>query len=129
MHAHMCELTSHGARGQTLDVAMSYRETFELDERIPCSDGSCTGVLDPLGICGTCGRVHEVPESPGVAQDDEDAQLVVESSDAQDEVVSRTMEEKSGEEHEVLERVPCPDDTCVGIIGADGRCGTCGRAS
>ncbi len=24
------------------------------------------------------------------------------------------------------ERVLCRDDTCTGIIGADGRCGTCG---
>src|SRR5690242_5671670 len=26
-----------------------------------------------------------------------------------------------------LERVPCPDDMCVGILGPDGKCGTCGR--
>jgi hypothetical protein len=31
----------------------------------------------------------------------------------------------SGED---FERVPCDDGMCTGIVGVDGRCGTCGRA-
>lgn len=28
---------------------------------------------------------------------------------------------------DLASRVPCPDGACVGVIGADGRCGTCGK--
>ena len=37
--------------------------------------------------------------------------------------------ESLGEEpEEEGERVPCPDGSCVGLIGGDGFCGICGRA-
>jgi hypothetical protein len=28
-------------------------------ERVCCSDDLCTGALDPLGRCGTCGRLAQ----------------------------------------------------------------------
>jgi 2-dehydropantoate 2-reductase len=35
--------------------------------------------------------------------------------------------EEEIEEELLGERIPCADDSCIGIIGTDGRCGTCGK--
>jgi hypothetical protein len=38
------------------------------------------------------------------------------------------LESLGDEPEEEGERIPCPDETCVGLIGEDGFCGVCGRA-
>ena len=80
------------------------------EERVPCDDELCVGIIGPDGRCGTCGRAGSAPPLPA-------AQRPPEPQHA-DPIAAAP---------EGDERVPCRDDLCVGIVGADGRCGTCGR--
>ncbi len=34
----------------------------DLSDRVPCSDGSCVGIINEKGVCGTCGKPY-TPES------------------------------------------------------------------
>ncbi|MDD5308742.1 MAG: hypothetical protein PHU25_15600 [Deltaproteobacteria bacterium] len=88
-------------------------EGFSVEDRILCPDGACIGVIGPDGRCKVCGvssvdgdaspPTGEAPEfKPGV---DDPADL------------------------DPSDRVCCPDGTCVGILGPEGRCGVCGRSS
>jgi len=77
------------------------------DDREPCSDGACIGVIGEDGRCTECG------EGPG-AVDDED------EDDGDDDW-------SGGGGFDPDDRVPCPDGACIGIIGSNGRCTECGR--
>jgi hypothetical protein len=83
-------------------------DDLDLERRELCPDGRCVGVIGPDGRCGTCGLARDALQAPPRAEPAE--------TDAR------------SDETDLDARVPCPDETCVGIIGADGRCGTCGRS-
>lgn len=34
----------------------------DFQERVPCSDGSCTGIINEKGYCGTCGKPYNPDE-------------------------------------------------------------------
>jgi len=36
-------------------------------------------------------------------------------------------EEAQREEDQMMERIPCPDESCIGTMGSDGYCRVCGR--
>lgn len=38
-------------------------EETDFSERVPCSDGSCIGVINETGACNICGKPF--PEMPG----------------------------------------------------------------
>ena len=100
-------------------------ETAFNPKRRLCPDGSCVGVLGPDGRCGVCQR------SAGAAGDSND------EAPAQTWAVDRA--EESGDQALSAEaadgptpgfdpaRRLCDDGSCVGVLGADGICGTCGR--
>ena len=106
----------------------------EPDDRVPCPDGACTGVLGPDGTCGTCGRVGERPPAaspatsgtpaPIAAPTDADRDAALE---ANPEAILESAAAAAVTAADADERVPCDDGTCTGVIGPDGRCGTCGR--
>ena len=105
--------------------------TFSPDERILCPDEMCTGILDPDGRCGTCGRI--VPLGPraslAVAAQCEAEHPVEEletSQDPADELPPTPKVVGLDEDLDPDERVPCRDDMCTGILDSSGRCGTCG---
>lgn len=86
-------------------------DEFEPARRELCSDESCIGLIGPDGRCRVCGAVgasavadprHRGMRSPRGDDDHAD-----------------------GDEMDP-ERELCPDETCVGVIGPDGRCGECG---
>ena len=89
--------------GQEVDEA-------ELDSsRELCPDGACVGVLGPDGACKVCG-----------ARADGSRAAVAPGADTDD---------PSGSDLEFDEdsaRELCPDGSCVGLLGADGRCKVCG---
>ena len=93
---------------------------FSLEDRIPCSDGTCVGVVGDNGTCGTCGKTYDgdlqIPSKP-------EEQTTTETSTETD---SDPVGERS--ETDTDERVVCPDDMCVGIIGESGKCGVCGKS-
>jgi hypothetical protein len=89
----------------------------EIDERALCPDGACTGLIGDDGHCGTCGRAGEAPAArpaevaaPSEAPTTPTADLPPPQGTPDDDA-----------------RVPCDDGMCVGVLGADGCCGTCGR--
>jgi hypothetical protein len=107
---------------------MSDTEKFDPSRRRLCPDGACVGLLDESGRCKECGRtasgkVEEVVSAP--AFDDS----------ASEDVGFDPGRDSDAEEPELAasggfdpKRKLCPDGSCVGVIGADGRCSVCGQA-
>jgi hypothetical protein len=86
------------------------------EDRMPCPDGACIGVIGPDGLCTECGL-------PADDDGPEDEEEIDDSDEARE-------EEGAGGQDQVAdqdERIPCPDGSCIGIIGPDGRCCECGR--
>lgn len=84
---------------------------FDLVARELCPDDLCIGVIGPDGRCRECGRVGR--------------------SAVSDPRVLGLTPETDGD-HDALagdERELCPDDLCIGLIGADGRCKACGAVA
>jgi len=101
------------------------------DERPLCPDGACVGLIGDDGRCGTCGRAGAAPaprapkaqvEAPTEPATEPAAERPQEPTVAADEAVDASPGEADPDA-----RVPCDDGTCTGVLGADGRCGTCGR--
>lgn len=105
--------------------------------RVLCSDESCIGVIGPDKRCRECGRLYEgelpsyfeeyvfedekdkddkeMPfEDTGVEGLDEDE----ENDDAEDAPIA---------DDEWANRILCSDESCIGVIGSDGRCKDCGK--
>ncbi|HEY6475280.1 MAG TPA: hypothetical protein VI456_01790 [Polyangia bacterium] len=85
---------------------MTEQATFDPNRQL-CPDGSCVGVLGADGLCNVCAR----PEGA--------------SAEAEAEVPGDVGAE-DGDGFDSTRRL-CDDGSCVGVIGADGACGTCGR--
>ncbi|HUT78018.1 MAG TPA: hypothetical protein VM285_10045 [Polyangia bacterium] len=102
---------------------------FSLEDRVLCSDDACIGVVGPDGLCRVCGQRYQgdapLPGSGAgsaeTARDSSEAPVPGEST-----VASPPDAEPAWDPNE---RIPCADDACIGIIGRDGRCGTCGRSA
>lgn len=95
---------------------MSTSETFDPARRRLCYDGSCIGLLDDNGRCKVCGRSSARQE-----EDEEDKQ--------DDQGPALTAETSTRDPDAAFDpgRALCPDGTCIGVVGADGRCKVCGR--
>ncbi|MFO0607414.1 MAG: hypothetical protein U0324_29890 [Polyangiales bacterium] len=106
----------------------------EPDDRVPCPDGACTGVLGPDGrACGTCGRAGERPPIASAATSETPAPVTPAPTDADRDAALEANPEAILESAAAAtsadgdERVPSRRRSCTGVIGPDGRCGTCGR--
>jgi len=87
------------------------------ENRILCSDESCIGTVGPDGKCRECGKacdgklpegkitesVHEITSEEQISADDQ-------PDDDWD------------------NRVLCSDESCIGVIGSDGKCKECGKS-
>lgn len=97
-------------------------------ERVLCDDGMCTGIVGPEGRCGTCGRHCESAPPRVTAREDE----LVDARNDEGAIDAPTPTEPREEvpDRETVtdddDRTLCPDGMCTGVLGADGRCGTCG---
>jgi hypothetical protein len=96
------------------------------ETRILCSDGNCIGVVGADGHCKLCGKPYggelSVP--------------MVEPEKANDAIVDSPLEESESEDPESVsealeasweDRTLCIDESCIGVVGPDGRCKTCGK--
>ncbi|MCP4677830.1 MAG: hypothetical protein GY854_20390 [Deltaproteobacteria bacterium] len=95
---------------------------FSLEDRILCSDGACIGVIGPDGCCKECGMLYDGSEplsKEGLPE------LAADSVPPPENPIMDTDTVEDPETSAPSDRVCCPDDMCVGIIGEDGRCGTC----
>jgi hypothetical protein len=95
----------------------------ELDfdpKRRLCPDGSCVGVMKSDGTCSVCGRdASGAAASTGDETDEPDAF-------AADDGGGDALPSIGAEGFDPRRRL-CDDGSCVGVIGADGRCGVCGQ--
>jgi len=120
-------------------------------ERTLCSDGACIGVIGPDGRCKVCGT----PGVRGAVTDDDDDDEYEDDGDVDD---SEDDEDEDDEDDELAaaagalagvatssevaqtdalgaaaaddgDRKLCPDGSCIGVLGPDGRCKVCGKAA
>lgn len=107
--------------------------------RVLCPDESCIGTIGTDGRCRVCGE-RFVEETVPVESDTGGAADVAPSREtaapeigttgacgADDETDSDPGQAPADSDWEA--RALCPDESCIGVIGADGRCGVCGRAA
>jgi len=95
-------------------------DKFDPSRRRLCPDGSCVGLLDESGRCKECGRTASGAVEP-------EAEPVWHETESQgDEVAEVATADEAGGGFDPRRKL-CPDGSCVGVIGADGRCKVCGQ--
>ncbi|MBN1473267.1 MAG: hypothetical protein JW914_01500 [Syntrophaceae bacterium] len=94
-----------------------FDENEDWEKRILCSDESCIGTIGTDGLCKECGKGYEgkLPEGHGTVSSKPIAH------------VEQKTEEKSSEDDDWEKRVLCSDESCIGVIGPDGKCKECGK--
>ena len=110
----------------------------EWENRELCPDGDCIGVIGKSGTCTVCGKKGSgkavaaaasepasEPAGDDPARDDDDGDEAIESAPAPAPAAKADSALGGGEWDQ---RKLCPDGSCVGVIGAKGRCSVCGRA-
>ena len=107
-------------------AATAAAETFDPQRRRLCADGSCVGLVGPDGRCRVCGQAH--PDGPGDAAGFSPAALDDDvEQDAADDIALAAGSASEGDSGFDAARALCPDGSCVGVLGADGRCKVCGQ--
>lgn len=96
---------------------MAATGTIDWNERQLCDDGACTGVIGRDGRCGECGRAAQFWGDERRRGMRDEAEVAAELAE------KRAVPPAEGE---VADRRLCPDGSCTGLIGADGRCKVCG---
>jgi hypothetical protein len=89
------------------------------ENRILCSDESCIGTIGPNGKCRECEKPYE-GELPEKSSASSGHTIVAEEEEP---VSSETNTASDDWEKRVL----CSDESCIGIIGSDGKCKECGN--
>lgn len=114
------------------------RTGFDPDARELCPDGACIGVIGSDGRCAECGKVSlkkpkartNASQEPGPDQkpgrEAPPPTAVPAEGLASTPSASRQVE---GDKFDPAHRELCPDGACIGVIGSDGRCKECGKAS
>ncbi len=108
-------------------------DEFDADweNRRLCADESCIGVIGPDGCCKECGKrdtdapvageQHEAVAETAVDTADES---LMEDDSAMDD--DQAAEDEPVEDADWENRKLCVDESCIGVIGPDGRCKECG---
>jgi hypothetical protein len=107
---------------------MKTQADIDWKNRTLCSDESCIGVIGPDGRCKECGKTYEggsreeaTSSSPG-ADNQESAPQFGSEKDASEE-----NEDISQTDIDWESRTLCIDESCIGVVGPDGRCKECGK--
>jgi len=106
--------------------AMTDEPSFDASSRRLCPDGSCTGIITPQGVCSECGMAagdanEGARYAPATSDESSDAPLATEAKQA-----SENSQDGGGFDPN---RKLCPDGSCVGVIGTNGRSDSCGRSA
>lgn len=102
---------------------------LEWQQRTLCRDESCIGVIGPDGRCKECGLPYDGPfDSSKIGTDAPD----LEADDAPEEMNEEPEEYEEDDtetpsDSEWEQRRLCSDESCIGVIGPDGRCKECGK--
>ena len=102
---------------------MPETETAFDPRRRLCPDGSCVGVIGADGRCSVCQRPPGSAEKTASAASHDDPEPGAAAAAEENEALSAA-DAASG--FDPARRL-CDDGACVGVVGADGACGTCGR--
>jgi hypothetical protein len=96
-----------------------FDENEDWEKRILCSDESCIGTIGLDGKCKECGKVYEGNLSEGhgsgsvqTVTAEEQKPISSDDADADDDWDKRIL---------------CSDESCIGVIGPDGKCKECGK--
>jgi hypothetical protein len=106
---------------------------FDSKRRL-CPDGGCIGVVGDDGRCRVCGRdaggaksaAASSPATVSAAADDDTAFDGGSDDDASDSELAADAAEPGAPAFDSARRL-CSDGSCVGLIGADGKCNVCGQ--
>ncbi len=106
-------------------------EALDWENRRLCPDESCIGIIGPDGRCTECGRPADL-DSEQIPPDDLAHPTVDQRPEPPPAPSAAETEETAGrpepvEDDDWQSRRLCPDESCIGIIGPDGRCTECGR--
>jgi hypothetical protein len=105
------------------------------ENRTLCSDENCIGVIGPDGRCKECGKKFEgdfsmasVPDGEALPSDDTkpDETELEETADASVKPAGPQPAD-SQPDSDWESRTLCSDESCIGVIGPDGRCKECGK--
>ncbi len=92
---------------------------IDWETRTLCLDESCIGVIGPDGQCKECGKPYEGFEYRATDTVETD---VPDESDLEVENSTEAVFDTDWET-----RTLCVDESCIGVIGPDGRCKECGK--
>jgi len=95
------------------------RNTDDWENRILCSDEGCIGVIGPDGRCKECGKPYQGEKRPATEKFTEPVESLPQK---EPEAVPATRSDDDWEN-----RILCSDESCIGVIGPDGRCKECGK--
>ena len=98
------------------------------ENRVLCSDESCIGVIGPDGRCKECGKpfgASPASEAPRPAEAEPLDPLT--DLPQPDESAAEVEDETDSGDPDWESRVLCSDESCIGVIGPDGRCKECGK--
>jgi hypothetical protein len=98
------------------------------DQRHLCPDGACIGLIGDAGTCNVCGRAApNWGEERKRGLKDESGPIVTPEPPSDPIVPGAPV--AIGKAKDWTERQLCSDGSCIGVIGADGKCKVCGRAA
>jgi hypothetical protein len=110
-----------GARDRASEV------TFDPATRRLCPDDTCIGLVGPDGRCKVCGAVS--PEGPTAAVDGDAPRAADVEADPLGDAAEETGPRDGDEAFDPESRILCPEDTCTGLVGPNGRCKVCGKSA
>jgi hypothetical protein len=108
----------------------------EWAQRILCSDGNCIGIIGSDGRCTECGKPytgdHPLPaidsetasDSSAAASEDLDQQAVPATNSPAEGAMD---DDDASPDDDWDNRTLCIDESCIGVVGPDGRCKECGK--
>jgi hypothetical protein len=103
------------------DMESKSKPDLEWEQRTLCADESCIGVIGPDGLCKECGLPFSSRSS--------DKEKQASSAEIAEETTAEDLENETDDDPtdaEWEQRTLCMDESCIGVIGRDGRCKECG---
>ena len=108
-------------RAVTLRFQMEDENEFNPKARRLCPDGSCVGLIGPDGRCRVCGTAAGPATDGAALEADVDVEAIAPP-------MSAALPVASDGGFDPKRRL-CDDGACVGVVGPDGKCNVCGKAS
>ena len=94
---------------------------IDWENRTLCIDESCIGVIGPNGRCKECGKPFDSERQEDTRISKDVDELSNENDDSEDE------DDELQSDIDWENRTLCIDESCIGVIGPDGRCKECGK--